>query len=48
MEARFRVVKRDRYFAVYDGKELVCVCVYKKGALAVVERLARAEEPKEG
>ena len=29
----------DRYFALYDGKDLVCVTVYKKGALEVKRRL---------
>ncbi len=29
----------ERYFAVYDGEELVCVAVYKKGALEVKRRL---------
>ena len=29
----------DRYFAVYDGEDLVCVTVYKKGALEVKRRL---------
>jgi hypothetical protein len=32
----------DRYFAVYDGEELVCVTVYKKGALEVKRRLEMA------
>lgn len=31
-----------RFWAVYDGKnELVCLCVYRKGALEVVDRLSR-------
>jgi hypothetical protein len=29
-----------RYWAVYDGATLVCVCLYKKGAAEVVRRLA--------
>jgi len=32
----------DRYFAVYDGEDLVCVTVYKKGALEVKRRLEMA------
>ena len=28
-----------RYWAVYDGAMLVCVCVYKRGALEVLRRL---------
>ncbi len=32
----------NRYFALYDGEELVCVTVYKKGAMEVKRRLERA------
>jgi len=32
----------ERYFALYDGKDLVCVTVYKKGALEVKRRLEMA------
>lgn len=28
-----------RHFAVYDGDALLTVCVYRKGAVAVLERL---------
>ena len=35
----------DRYFALYDGDELVCVTVYKKGAREVKRRI---EELREG
>jgi hypothetical protein len=31
----------DRYWAVYDEDVLVCVCVYKKGAVEVVKRLTQ-------
>jgi len=32
--------KRTRFWAVYDADgELVCVCVYRKGAEEVVRRL---------
>ena len=31
----------NRYFALYDGEDLVCVTVYKKGALEVKRRLER-------
>ncbi len=34
-----KIVKYRRYWAVYDGDELVCLCVYKKGAVEVVKRL---------
>jgi len=29
----------NRFWAVYDGAELICVCVYKRGAKAVQSRL---------
>ncbi len=32
----------DRYFAVYDGEDLVCVTVYRKGAAEVKRRLEEA------
>ena len=28
-----------RYYALYDGEDLICVTVYKKGALEVKRRL---------
>jgi hypothetical protein len=31
----------SRFWALYDGGDLVCVTVYKKGANAVKERLER-------
>jgi hypothetical protein len=39
-----------RYYALYEGEDLVCVTVYKKGALEVKRRLETAcnVEPKEG
>lgn len=33
--------RQTRFWAVYEAGELVCVTVYKKGANAVKERLAR-------
>ena len=33
------IVKWDRYFALYDKGELVCVTVYKKGAQEVRRRI---------
>jgi len=33
------IVKWDRYFALYDQEELVCVTVYKKGAQEVKRRI---------
>lgn len=32
-----------KYFAVYDGSELVAVCVYKRGAEEVKRRLEELE-----
>jgi len=29
----------DRYFALYEGEDLVCITVYKKGAIEVKRRL---------
>ena len=34
-----------RHWAVYDGPELVCVTVYKKGAVEVKRRLEDAMSP---
>lgn len=32
--------KFGRFWAVFDGNQLVCVTVYKKGAAEVIRRLA--------
>ena len=32
---------KTRFWAVYDGATLVCVCLYKKGAAEVVRRLSQ-------
>ncbi len=29
----------ERYYALFDGNELICVTVYKKGAIEVMRRL---------
>jgi hypothetical protein len=34
--------RRTRFWGLYEAGELLCVTVYKKGALAVKERLERA------
>ena len=34
-----RIEQRGRYWAVFDGAELVCLAVYKRGAREVVRRL---------
>ena len=31
--------RHSRYWAVYEGRQLLAVTVYKKGALAVMRRL---------
>ena len=37
--------KQTRFWAVYDADgALLCVCVYKKGAQAVVKRLNQQKE----
>lgn len=37
----FQIVPHDsRYYAVYEKETLICVCVYKSGARALVRRLA--------
>ena len=36
------------YFGVYEGNNLVCVCVYRKGAEEVLRRLAKDQILKEG
>ena len=36
------------FFAVYEGSELVCVCVYRKGAEEVLKRLAKIQDQEEG
>ena len=33
------IKKYGRYWAVYDGEDLVCVTVYLKGAKEVIRRL---------
>jgi hypothetical protein len=35
------------FFAVYEGSELICVCVYRKGAEEVLKRLAKIQEQKQ-
>jgi hypothetical protein len=38
--SQLRIAKWDhRHWAVYDGPDLVCVTVYKRGALEVKRRL---------
>ena len=35
-------------FALYEGNELICVCLYRKGAEEVLRRLTKAKIEKEG
>ena len=34
------IARLGRFWAVYEGEDLVCVCVYRKGAREVARRLA--------
>ena len=36
-----------RFWAVYESGNLLCVTVYKKGALAVIDRISRGVTRKE-
>ena len=48
MSDRYTICKYgSRYFAVYDGDELVCVTLYRKGAVEVKRRLEAAELKRE-
>ncbi len=35
-------------FGVYEGNDLVCVCLYRKGAEEVLKRLARVQIRQDG
>lgn len=37
------ISRYDRFYAVYDDETLVCVCVYKKGAMEIINRLNQIE-----
>ncbi len=39
MEKAMEIVKWDRYFALYDQGDLICITVYKKGAQKVRRRI---------
>jgi hypothetical protein len=34
----------QRFWAVYDGAELICVTVYKRGAVAVIGRIEKTTD----
>ena len=38
-----KIRKYGRFWAVYDEEELICVTVYKKGALKVIEKLSKGK-----
>lgn len=42
------ITRYGRFWAVYDGEFLVCVCVYKRGAEEVVRRLQAQEAAHDG
>jgi len=44
----FRGTGNHPYFAVYQKLQLVCVCVYRKGAEEVLRRLTKPQTPTEG
>ena len=37
---RVRISKYGKYWAVFENEILLCVCVYKKGAEAVLARIS--------
>jgi hypothetical protein len=38
------IARWGRFWAVYEGEDLVCVCVYLRGAREVVRRLANGRD----
>ncbi|PYV87373.1 MAG: hypothetical protein DMG05_17745 [Acidobacteria bacterium] len=45
MNPEFTIEKWDgRHWALFDGDELICLTVYKKGALEVKRRLEQMEQ----
>jgi hypothetical protein len=41
-DTSYYIEKYGRYFAVKSATKLICVCVYRKGARAVIEHLTAA------
>jgi predicted nuclease with TOPRIM domain len=39
MESQFEIVNWERYFALYENGKLLCLTVYKKGAMEVKTRI---------
>jgi hypothetical protein len=40
--ASLSIKKYGRYFGAYEGSELIAVCLYRKGATRLIERLTEA------
>jgi hypothetical protein len=40
--------KKTRYWAIWDGQELVALTVYRRGALEVLRRLQERAQAEEG
>jgi hypothetical protein len=36
---------KRRFWAVYEGDQLICVTVYKKGAVALIARIKKGAPP---
>jgi hypothetical protein len=47
MSEEMHIVKWDRYFALYDRDELVCITVYKKGAIEVKRKIEELKKYKD-
>lgn len=46
---RMERYKTSRFWGVYDGpSQLICVCVYKKGAAEIVQRLSDNKSTRRG
>ena len=44
MNIYYKIEKQGRFWAVYEDNILICVTVYKKGALEVIKRLEKKNE----
>jgi hypothetical protein len=40
VESPYHIEKRGRFFAVMRDRHLICICVYRKGANALIELLS--------
>ena len=41
----YYIEKYGRYFAVMKDRQLICVCVYRRGARALIELLTATNQP---